>query len=103
MAALLNALQMGFRTLAIQQRSSEVWEVLGGVKDEFGKYAQVLAAVKKKLYQAQETIDHAESRTKAIQRTLDEVKPDGSGALSAQVREAADDHLDMFVSVFEDD
>src|SRR5262249_32720743 len=49
LAALLNSLQMGFRTLAIQQRSSEVWELLGAVKTEFGKYADVLAKVRKKL------------------------------------------------------
>ena len=103
LAALLNALQMGFRTLAIQQRSSEVWEVLSGVKDEFGKYAQVLAAVKKKLYQAQETIDHAETRTRAIQRTLNEVKQDGVGVLPAGTEDSAAEHRDMLVSVFEDD
>ena len=103
LAALLNALQMGFRTLAIQQRSSEVWEVLSGVKDEFGKYAQVLAAVKKKLYQAQETIDHAETRTRAIQRTLNEVKQDGAGGLPAGTADSAAEHRDMLVSVFEDD
>jgi DNA recombination protein RmuC len=103
LAALLNALQMGFRTLAIQQRSSEVWEVLGGVKDEFGKYAQVLAAVKKRLYQAQETIDHAESRTKAIQRTLDEVKQEGLEALPAQMGQVAGEPRNVLVAVFEDD
>jgi DNA recombination protein RmuC len=103
LAALLNALQMGFRTLAIQQRSSEVWEVLSGVKDEFGKYAQVLAAVKKKLYQAQETIDHAETRTRAIQRTLNEVRQDGAGVLPAETEDTPAEHRDMLVSVFEDD
>jgi DNA recombination protein RmuC len=70
LAALLNALQMGFRTLAIQKRSSEVWEILGAVKTEFGKYADVLAKVKKKLNEAQTTIDKAETRTRAIQRKL---------------------------------
>ena len=68
LAALLNALQMGFRTLAIQKRSSEVWETLGSVKTEFSKYAQVLVIVKKKLSQAQDSIDKAETRTRAIQR-----------------------------------
>ena len=72
-AALLNALQMGFRTLAIQKRSSEVWETLGSVKTEFSKYAQVLVVVKKKLSQAQDSIDKAETRTRAIQRTLRDV------------------------------
>jgi DNA recombination protein RmuC len=74
LAALLNALQMGFRTLALQKRSSEVWETLGSVKTEFSKYAQVLVIVKKKLIQAQDSIDSAETRTKAIQRTLRDVE-----------------------------
>jgi DNA recombination protein RmuC len=73
LAALLNALQMGFRTLAIQKRSNEVWETLGSVKTEFSKYAQVLVIVKKKLSQAQDSIDKAETRTRAIQRTLRDV------------------------------
>jgi DNA recombination protein RmuC len=73
LAALLTALQMGFRTLAIERRSSEVWETLGSVKVEFGKYAGVLASVKKKLGEAQNTIDTAETRTLAIQRTLRDV------------------------------
>jgi DNA recombination protein RmuC len=74
LAALLNALQMGFRTLAIQKRSSEVWETLGSVKTEFSKYAQVLVIVKQKLSQAQDSIDKAETRTRAIQRTLRDVE-----------------------------
>jgi DNA recombination protein RmuC len=73
LAALLSALQMGFRTLAIERRSSEVWETLGSVKIEFGKYAGVLAKVKKKLGEAQNTIDNAETRTRAIQRRLRDV------------------------------
>ncbi len=74
LAALLNALQMGFRTFAMQKRSSEVWETLGSVKTEFSKYAQVLVIVKKKLSQAQDSIDKAETRTRAIQRTLRDVE-----------------------------
>jgi DNA recombination protein RmuC len=74
LAALLNALQMGFRTLAIQKRSNEVWETLGSVKTEFSKYAQVLVIVKQKLSQAQDSIDKAETRTRAIQRTLRDVE-----------------------------
>ena len=61
---------MGFRTLAIQKRSSEVWELLGAVKSEFAKYAEVLAKVKKKLNEAQNTIEKAEPRTRVIQRKL---------------------------------
>lgn len=82
LAALLNSFQMGFRTLAIQQRSSEVWELLGGVKLEFGKYADVLAKVKKKLSEAQDTIERAETRTRAIHRKLRNVEStDGVGLI----------------------
>ncbi|MGD2271363.1 MAG: DNA recombination protein RmuC [Desulfobacterales bacterium] len=70
LAALLNSLQMGFRTLAIEKRSSEVWELLGVVKTEFGKFGDVLAKTKKKLQEASNTIDKAEVRTRAIERKL---------------------------------
>ncbi len=82
-AALLNALQMGFRTLAIQKRSSEVWETLGSVKTEFNKYAQVLVIVKQKLSQAQDSIDTAETRTRAIQRTLRDVEGEGRSGIAS--------------------
>ena len=74
LAALLNSLQMGFRTLAIEQRSSEVWELLGVVKTEFGKFGDVLAKTKKKLQEASNTINQAEVRTRAIQRSLRRVQ-----------------------------
>jgi DNA recombination protein RmuC len=74
LAALLNSLQMGFRTLAIEKRSSEVWELLGVVKTEFGKFGHVLAKTKKKLQEASNTIDRAEVRTRAIERKLREVQ-----------------------------
>ncbi|GAB4385426.1 MAG: DNA recombination protein RmuC [Phycisphaerales bacterium] len=70
LAAILNSLQMGFRTLAIQQRSSEVWEVLGAVKTEFGKFGDVIAKVKKKLKEASNTVESAEVRSRAMQRRL---------------------------------
>ncbi len=57
MAALLNSLQMGFRTLAIQKHSSEVWDILGAVKNEFGKFEDVLTAAQKKINQANEDLD----------------------------------------------
>ena len=69
-AALLNSLQMGFRTLAIEKRSSEVWILLGAVKTEFGKFGDVLAKTKKKLEEASNTIGNAEQRTRAIERKL---------------------------------
>ena len=74
LAALLNSLQMGFRTLAIEKRSSEVWELLEVVKTEFGKFGDVLAKTKKKLKEASNTIDQAEVRTRAIERTLKKVQ-----------------------------
>jgi DNA recombination protein RmuC len=74
LAALLNSLQMGFRTLAIEKRSSEVWELLGAVKTEFGRFGQVLAKTKKKLQEASNTIDKAEVRTRAIERKLKKVQ-----------------------------
>jgi DNA recombination protein RmuC len=73
-AALLNSLQMGFRTLAIQKRSSEVWNLLGAVKAEFGKFGDILAGVKKKLEQASQTMDDAARRSRAIERKLQVVQ-----------------------------
>jgi DNA recombination protein RmuC len=73
-AALLNSLQMGFRTVAIQQRSSEVWQLLGTVKTEFGKFGSVLDGVKKKLDQASHTMDNAAKRSRAIERKLRRVQ-----------------------------
>jgi DNA recombination protein RmuC len=74
MGALLNSLQMGFRTLAIEQRSSEVWDLLGAVKSEFGRFGDTLAKTKKKLQEAAHTIDQAEVRSRAIERKLRRVE-----------------------------
>lgn len=68
--ATLSSLQMGFRTLALEKRSAEVWEVLGAVKTEFGKFGEVLAKTKKKLDEASSTIESAEVRTRAMSRRL---------------------------------
>lgn len=68
--ATLSSLQMGFRTLALEKRSAEVWQVLGAVKTEFGKFGDVLAKTKKKLEEATDTIDKAEVRTRAMTRQL---------------------------------
>ena len=73
-AALLNSLQMGFRTLAIQQRSGEVWTLLGEVKTQFGKYSQVLDVIRKRLDQATQTVDDAAIRTRAIEKRLRSVE-----------------------------
>ena len=74
LAALLNSLQMGFRTIAIERRSSEVWELLGVLKTQFGKFGDMLAKTKKKLQEASQTIDNAEVRTRAIERKLKAVQ-----------------------------
>ncbi|HEY0295498.1 MAG TPA: DNA recombination protein RmuC [Bordetella sp.] len=74
LAAMLNSLQMGFRTLAIEQRSSEVWKILGAVKTEFGKFGESLASVKKTLDQASNKIGQTEVRTRAMLRNLREVE-----------------------------
>ena len=70
LAALLNSLQMGFRTLAIEKRSSEVWSVLGAVKTEFGKFGEALEVTRKKLEQATKSIESAGVRTRQIERKL---------------------------------
>lgn len=73
-AALLNSLQMGFRTLAIEKRSSEVWEVLGAVKAEFNKFGDVLDKTQKKLNEASNVIKQAGVRSRAIQKKLKNVE-----------------------------
>jgi len=74
LAALLNSLQMGFRTLAIEKRASEVWQVLGQVKTEFGKFGEVVEATKSKLDQARSQFDKIGTRSRAIERKLREVE-----------------------------
>lgn len=74
LAALLNSLQMGFRTLAIEQRSSEVWQVLRAVKTEFGKFGDALASVKKTLDTASNKIGQTEVRTRAMLKNLKNVE-----------------------------
>ncbi len=80
-AAFLNSLQMGFRSLAIQKRSGEVWKVLGEVKTEFGKYGDLLDVVHKKLVHATDSMDDVRKRSRAIQRKLRNVQElPGAGA-----------------------
>ncbi len=74
LAAILSSLRMGFQTLAIEKRASEVWEVLGAVKTEFGKFGEVLGKVKKQLGTASRTIDAAATRTRAMERRLRSVE-----------------------------
>jgi DNA recombination protein RmuC len=74
LTALLNSLQMGFRTLAIEKRSSEVWQVLGAVKTEFGKFGDVLARTKAQLETVTRSIEAAEQRTRVMNRKLKQVE-----------------------------
>lgn len=73
LAAMLNSLQMGFRTLAIEKRSSEVWAVLGTVKAEFGKFGKALEHTRKKLEEASSSIESAERRNRVLKKKLDVV------------------------------
>jgi DNA recombination protein RmuC len=89
---------MGFRTLAIQKRSSEVWNLLAAVKTEWTKYGDVLDAVQKKLHQASETIEKAKARSRAVGRKLKDVQElpagEATGLLPPNVmenEEAAED------------
>lgn len=74
LAALLNSLQMGFRTLAIEKRSAEVWHLLGAVRTEFSKFGAVLEKTRKKLVEAGNHIDQAATRTRVIERKLRDVQ-----------------------------
>jgi DNA recombination protein RmuC len=95
LAALLNSLQMGFRTLAIEKRSSEVWELLGAVKTQFSKFGEVLAKTKKKLQEASNTIDQAEVRTRVISRKLSKVQELPLTDSSKLIEPAANDEDDL--------
>jgi DNA recombination protein RmuC len=74
LAAILSSLRMGFQTLAIEKRASEVWEVLGAVKTEFGKFGDVLTKVKRQLRTASRTIDEAQTRTRVMEKRLRSVE-----------------------------
>jgi DNA recombination protein RmuC len=80
-AAFLNSLQMGFRTLAIQKRSGEVWKVLGEVKSAFGRFGDSLDAVRKRLDQASSSVDDAQKKTRTLAGKLKAVESlsDASG------------------------
>ncbi|VWB97870.1 DNA recombination protein RmuC [Burkholderia arboris] len=94
LTALLNSLQMGFRTLAIEQRSSEVWQVLGAVKTEFGKFGDVLARTKAQLETVTRSIESAEQRTRVMSRKLKQVEAlpgdTAAGLLGAEGADGAD-------------
>ncbi len=84
--SILNSLQMGFRTLAIQRRSSEVWTLLAAVKTEWTKYGEVLSRVHRKLHEASDTIEEAQTRTRAIGRKLRTVQELPTGEAQTVLR-----------------
>jgi DNA recombination protein RmuC len=95
--ALLNALQMGFRSLAIEKRSSEVWKILGTVRNEFSKYNDVVDRLAKQLNTAAKSVESLGIRTRAMSRTLRHVEvlpaPASPILLSTEPREQCDDTL----------
>lgn len=90
LAAYLNALQMGFKTLAIQKRSSEVWEILGQAKTEFERYANWIEHLKRNLEQAHKTLDEAETRTRAVNRKLKSVETETTAPVESKMATLAD-------------
>jgi DNA recombination protein RmuC len=96
LAALLNSLQMGFRTLAIQKRSSEVWNLLAAVKNEFGKFGDSLTKVKEKLDQASSDMDKVAVRSRAITKKLRDVEelPENPQPLLPELLSGQDEELE---------
>lgn len=88
LGAMVNSLQMGFRTLAIEKRASEVWQVLSAVKAEFGKFGEVLARTKLQLQTVANTIGDAETRTRQIERKLKDVQALPAGGRRRHLRRA---------------
>ena len=95
LAALLNSLRIGFRTLAIEQRSSEVWKVLAAVKTEFGRFGDVLTKVKRQLETAGRTIDETGVRTRAMERKLRSVEELPADAATAVLDLAEEEPVDL--------
>jgi DNA recombination protein RmuC len=92
--AVLSSLQMGFRTLAIEKRSSEVWKILAAVKTEFGKFGESLSLVSKKLQEASHKIEDSARRSRAVERTLRDVEalPENDAALLIGGTDGSDSH-----------
>jgi DNA recombination protein RmuC len=92
--AMLNSLHMGFRTLALEQQASEVWQVLGAVKTEFQRYGEWVARIKEQVQKASETLERADTRTRQMQRALKVVEalPEGQAqALLPPTEDSSDD------------
>jgi len=94
LSALLSSLQMGFKTLAIEKRSSEVWELLAAVKTEFGNFGDVLAKTQKKLQEASNTIEQASVRSRVIERKLKNVQQLPKNEATALINETIENALD---------
>lgn len=94
LASLLNSLQMGFRTLTIEKRSSEVWNLLGTIKQEFGKFVELLAKTQKKINEISNTIDNATKKSRTIERKLKNIAIDSSNEVY-DVLEDGTDLLDV--------
>lgn len=94
-AALLNSLQIGFRTLAVEKRSAEIWKILGAVRTEFGKFGDVLTKVKKQLATATNTLDQTEVRTRKMEQKLRDVEqlPDTESAKLLELDQATTNDL----------
>ncbi len=93
LAALLNSLQMGFRTLAIEKRSSEVWKLLGAVKTEFGRFGDLLDKTHKKLVEASNTIEDASKKSRTIEKRLRTVEnlPAGEAVSLMETEDGTDE------------
>lgn len=91
--ALLNSLQMGFRTLAIEKRSSEVWKILGAVKTEFGKFGKAIESVRKKIEAAGQEFEKTATRTRAVEKKLREVQELPAGETVALLEAPVSDEL----------
>lgn len=89
--AFLNSLQMGFRTLAVEKRASEVWQLLGAVKTEFGKFGDILERTQKKLQEASNTIEDASKKSRNIERKLGKVQELPSGQAKIFLENGSDD------------
>jgi DNA recombination protein RmuC len=95
LAALLNSLQMGFRTLAIEKRSSEVWALLGTVKTEFGRFGDILEKTQKKLQEASNSIDTATRKSRTIERKLRNVQVLNISGDGAEILEASSEVVQL--------
>lgn len=102
LAAILSSFRMGFRTLAIEQRSSEVWQVLGAVKTEFGKFGKVLDTARKQLATAAKTLDSTGARTRTMERRLREVE-ELPGDLASRMLKLGDGDGAVFAAIPEED